>query len=123
MELVEIASEDLQINSETFIQTYADIEAYTSCDDEGDDFHECDFFNNYLGPTKWLHLTPKAQESIDEIHFRIWKDVWSHPRGAVDLADKVSKECLRYVLFNCCIYDCLKVELLIFLHYNASTYI
>eukprot|EP00571_Detonula_confervacea_P009416 CAMPEP_0172327102 /NCGR_PEP_ID=MMETSP1058-20130122/58632_1 /TAXON_ID=83371 /ORGANISM="Detonula confervacea, Strain CCMP 353" /LENGTH=305 /DNA_ID=CAMNT_0013044053 /DNA_START=383 /DNA_END=1301 /DNA_ORIENTATION=- len=96
MELVEIASEDLQINPKEFVQTYADIEAYTSCDDEGDDFHECDFFNNYLGPTKWLHLTPKAQQSIDEIHFRIWKDVWSHPRGAVDVADKVSKECLRY---------------------------
>ena len=98
MELVElVATEELQISPEEFIQNYADIEAYTSCDDEGDDFHECDFFKHYLGPTKWLHLTPRAHQSIDAMHFDIWKDVWSHTQNAVDLADKVSKDCLRYV--------------------------
>mmetsp|Transcript_34165 Transcript_34165/g.71930 ORF Transcript_34165/g.71930 Transcript_34165/m.71930 type:complete len:370 (-) Transcript_34165:286-1395(-) len=95
-ELVELASEDLSMTQQDFVQTYADIEAYTSCDDEGDEFHECDFFNNYLGPTKWLHLTPLAKNVIDEVHFAIWREVWTRPRVAVDLADKVSKECLRY---------------------------
>jgi len=97
MELVELASEDLHITHEEFISTYADIEAYTSCDDEGDDFHECDFMNSYLGPTRWIHLTANAQKEIDDIHFSIWKDVWEYPHEAVDVADKVSKECLRYV--------------------------
>lgn len=69
----------------------------TSCDDDSDEFHECDFFNQFLGPTKWIHLTPEAQREIDEVHFKIWKDVWSTPSLAVDVADKVSKECLRYV--------------------------
>ena len=98
MELIELACEDAHMTREEFIRTYADIEAYTSCDDEGDDFHQCDFFDQFLGPTKWLHLTPEAQGKIDDIHFRIWKDVWSHPTPAVDLADKVSNECLRWVL-------------------------
>eukprot|EP00579_Thalassiosira_antarctica_P002761 CAMPEP_0201876208 /NCGR_PEP_ID=MMETSP0902-20130614/7960_1 /ASSEMBLY_ACC=CAM_ASM_000551 /TAXON_ID=420261 /ORGANISM="Thalassiosira antarctica, Strain CCMP982" /LENGTH=320 /DNA_ID=CAMNT_0048403405 /DNA_START=31 /DNA_END=993 /DNA_ORIENTATION=+ len=95
-ELVELAAADMQMTEEEFVETFADIEAYTSCDDEGDDFHECDFFKNYLGPTKWLHLTPEAQTSIDKIHFSIWKDVWSRPYESVDVADKVSKECLRH---------------------------
>ena len=97
MELVELASEDLQMSHEEFIQHYADIEAYTSCDDEGDDFHECDFFKHYLGPTKWVHLTPEAKQEINDLHFSIWQDVWMYPHEAVDIADKVSKECLRYV--------------------------
>eukprot|EP01083_Nonionella_stella_P195853 721048_1 len=96
VELAELAAEDLQMTNEDFVQIYADIEAYTSCDDEGDDFHECDFFNNYLGPTKWLHLTPEAHRFIDEMHFCIWKDVWSHPHAAVDVADTVSKDVLRH---------------------------
>jgi len=95
-ELAELAAEDMQISQEEFVKTFADVEAYTSCDDEADDFHECDFFGQYLGPTKWLHLTPEARASIDDIHFSIWRDVWSRPHGAVDLADKVSNECLRY---------------------------
>lgn len=96
MELVELAAEDLHMTDEDFIETYADIEAYTSCDDDGDDFHECDFFKNYLGPTKWLHLTAEAHQSINEMHFSIWKDVWAHPHASVDVADTVSKEVLRY---------------------------
>lgn len=99
MELIEVAAEELNISQEDFIRSYADIEAYTSCDDEGDDFHECDFFKDYIGPTKWVHLTNKARDSssiINDIHYSIWKDVWSHPTCAVDLADKVSKDCLRY---------------------------
>jgi len=95
MELVELASEDLQLTQEQFIQYYVDVEAYTSCDDEGDDFHECDIFQQYLGPTKWVHLTPDAM--INDVHLDIWKDVWSHPHMAIEMADKVSKECLRYV--------------------------
>ncbi len=50
----------------------------------------------FTGPTKWLHLTPEAQTSvIDQVHFAVWKDVWSHPHSMVDVADKVSKETLR----------------------------
>mmetsp|Transcript_6989 Transcript_6989/g.14593 ORF Transcript_6989/g.14593 Transcript_6989/m.14593 type:complete len:351 (+) Transcript_6989:1-1053(+) len=97
MELVELAAEDSSIPLSEFVSRYADIEAYTSCDDDGDDLHECDFFGQYLGPTKWLHLTPEAQTSvIDQVHFVIWKDVWSHPHSMVDVADKVSKETLRH---------------------------
>ncbi|KAL7481684.1 hypothetical protein ACHAW6_008765 [Cyclotella cf. meneghiniana] len=96
MELVELAAEDSDMSLEEFVATFADAEAYTSCDDEGDDLHECDFFGQYLGPTKWLHLTPRAQKCVDQVHFTIWKDVWSHPHGMVDVADKVSKETLRY---------------------------
>jgi len=70
MEIVELAAEDLQIPPSQFIQTYSDIEAYTSCDDDEDPLHECDFFGQYLGPTKWLHLTPLAQESgVESIAF------------------------------------------------------
>lgn len=105
MELVELVceGEDLTLTPQQFIRTYADIEAYTGCDDEGDDFHECDFFEQFLGPTKWVHLTPQAQVAgedgdsvIGDVHYKIWKDVWKNPSQAVDLADKVSKECLRY---------------------------
>ena len=100
MELVELASEDLQLTRDEFIYSHVDIEAYTSCDDTGDSFHECDFFQQYLGPTKWVHLmtNPTADDDttiINEIHLDIWKDVWSHPHEAIDVADKVSKECLR----------------------------
>ncbi len=49
MELIELASEDLSISPSEFVSRYADIEAYTSCDDDGDDLHECDFFGQYLG--------------------------------------------------------------------------
>lgn len=102
MELIEVLAEDLsaskgeEISAEEFVSTYADVEAYTSCDDEGDDLHECDFFGQYLGPTKWLHLTPAAHESVDQIHFDIWKEVWKNPHGMVDVAEKVSQETLRY---------------------------
>lgn len=34
---------------EEFITQYVDGEVYTSCDDEGDELHECDFFGMYLG--------------------------------------------------------------------------
>lgn len=50
-----------------------------------------------LGPTKWLHLTPSAHESVDQIHFTIWKDVWKNPHSSVDVADRVSKEVMRLV--------------------------
>jgi hypothetical protein len=49
----------------------------------------------HTGPTKWLHLTPSAQESIDQVHFTIWKDVWKNPHVAVDVADRVSREVMR----------------------------
>lgn len=82
-----------------FVRKYTDVEAYTSCDDDADDFHECDFFGQYLGPTKWLHLTSDAldeEDNVDwDVHFRIWEDVWRYPRLWVDVADRVSKDCLR----------------------------
>lgn len=53
MELVELAAEDSDMSLEEFVATFADAEAYTSCDDEGDDLHECDFFGQYLG-TFWI---------------------------------------------------------------------
>jgi len=95
-ELAELAAEDMRISREEFVRTFTDVEVYTSCDDEGDDFHECDFFGQYLGPTKWLHLTNEARASVDDVHFSVWKDVWSRPHQAVDMADKVSNDCLRY---------------------------
>ena len=96
MEIIELAAEDLQIPPSQFIQTYSDIEAYTSCDDDEDPLHECDFFGQYLGPTKWLHLTPLAQESgVNRLHFEIWRDVWQNPHNSVEVADIVSKETLR----------------------------
>ena len=120
MELVELASEDLQMSQEEFIQHYADIEAYTSCDDEGDDFHECDFFKHYLGPTKWVHLTPEAKQEINDLHFSIWQDVWMYPHEAVDIADKVSKECLRYVhCFLLVIYS----VLFVYVNYLSSLFV
>lgn len=96
MEIIELAAEDLQMPPSEFIQTYSDIEAYTSCDDDEDSLHECDFFGQYLGPTKWLHLTPLAREcGVNRLHFEIWRDVWMNPHGSVEVADKVSKEALR----------------------------
>ena len=87
-ELAELAADDAGVSPEEFVRTHADVEAYTSCDDEGDDFHECDFMSQFLGPTKWLHLTKEARELMDDGHFMIWKDVWKNPHGAVELADK-----------------------------------
>ena len=46
MELVELASEDLQLTQDEFIQSYVDVEAYTSCDDEGDDSMNVTSSNN-----------------------------------------------------------------------------
>mmetsp|Transcript_10629 Transcript_10629/g.15777 ORF Transcript_10629/g.15777 Transcript_10629/m.15777 type:complete len:339 (-) Transcript_10629:125-1141(-) len=97
MEIIELAAEDLAIPPSQFIQTYSDIEAYTSCDDDEDALHECDFFGQYLGPTKWVHLTPLAIDSgVNRLHFEIWREVWQNPHGSVEVADVVSKETLRY---------------------------
>jgi len=96
MEIIELAAEDLAIPPSQFIQTYSDIEAYTSCDDDEDALHECDFFGQYLGPTKWVHLTPLAIDSgVNRLHFEIWREVWQNPHGSVEVADVVSKETLR----------------------------
>jgi hypothetical protein len=48
----------------------------------------------FAGPTKWLHLTPAAHDNIDQIHFKIWQDVWKNPHSSVDVADQVSKKVL-----------------------------
>jgi len=99
MEIIELAASDLHIPPSQFIQQYSDIEAYTSCDDDEDSLHECDFFGQYLGPTKWVHLTPVAREGgevVNRLHFEIWRDVWERPHGSVEVADVVSKETLRY---------------------------
>ena len=98
MEIIELAASDLQIPSSQFLTHYSDIEAYTSCDDDQDSLHECDFFGQYLGPTKWVHLTPLAAEGggvVNRLHFDIWKEVWEDPHGSVEVADLVSKETLR----------------------------
>lgn len=95
-EVAELAADDLRATAAEFARTRADAEAYTSCDDEGDAVHECDTFGDYLGPTKWLHLTAAAHAAIDRIHLQIWKDVWSRPHPAVDVADRVTQDCMRY---------------------------
>ncbi len=96
MEIIELASSDLQISPSQFLQDYTNIEAYTSCDDDDDELHECDFFGQYLGPTKWVHLTPLAiAEKVNRWHFEIWREVWEKPSGSVVIADLVSKEVLR----------------------------
>jgi hypothetical protein len=51
-------------------------------------------FFKLAGPTKWLHLTPAAHDNIDQIHFKIWQDVWKNPHSSVDIADQVSKKVL-----------------------------
>lgn len=96
MELIEFLASEQHLTSEEFIVQYVDGEAFTSCDDEGDGLHECDFFGQYLGPTKWLHLTPLAHKAVDQIHFTIWEDAWKNPHSSVDVADKVSKEVMSY---------------------------
>ena len=55
MELIELAAEEQNLSPSSFISQYADVEAYTSCDDEGDDLHECDFFGQYLGEYLYIH--------------------------------------------------------------------
>ncbi len=96
MEIIELASSDLQISPSQFLQDYTNIEAYTSCDDDDDELHECDFFGQYLGPTKWVHLTPVGiAEKVNRWHFEIWREVWEKPSGSVVIADLVSKEVLR----------------------------
>jgi hypothetical protein len=97
MELAELASEDLSMSFEEYARTHADAEAYTSCDDDGDDLHECDGLGSYLGPIRWLRMTDEARNGMDDAHLSVWRDVWSRPRMAVDLADRVSRECLRCV--------------------------
>lgn len=62
--------------------------------------------NVILGPTKWLHLTPIAHESIDQVHFTIWQDTWKNPHASVDVADRVSREVLRSVALSA---SCLSV--------------
>jgi len=101
MEIIELAASDLHIPPSQFLTHYSDIEAYTSCDDDEDSLHECDFFGQYLGPTKWVHLTPVALRGegggvVNRLHFEIWKEVWERPSGSVEVADMVSKETLRY---------------------------
>lgn len=49
MELISVLASEQSMQVEEFILTYVDAEAYTSCDDEGDELHECDFFGMYLG--------------------------------------------------------------------------
>lgn len=98
MELAELAAEDLKVTTDWFVGRFVDKEAYTSCDDDEDDVHECDEFGQYLGPTKWLHLRPEAYRDhvIDEAHFIIWRDVLCRPHSMVNVADLVSKEMLMY---------------------------
>jgi hypothetical protein len=54
MELIEILASDCEIPLGEFVTRYVDGEAYTSCDDEGDELHECDFFGQYLGTCLFL---------------------------------------------------------------------
>jgi hypothetical protein len=49
MELISILASEKSMDVEEFITQYVDGEVYTSCDDEGDELHECDFFGMYLG--------------------------------------------------------------------------
>jgi len=49
MELIELIAEEHHTSLKDFISHFVDGEAYTSCDDEGDELHECDFFGQYLG--------------------------------------------------------------------------
>ena len=97
MELAELASEDARMTPSEYVRTHADVEAYTSCDDDGDDLHECDAMSSYMGPTKWLHLTDEASNSVSDVHLSVWRDVWARPRMAIELADSVSRECMRCV--------------------------
>mmetsp|Transcript_13637 Transcript_13637/g.29578 ORF Transcript_13637/g.29578 Transcript_13637/m.29578 type:complete len:340 (-) Transcript_13637:147-1166(-) len=98
LELIELAAADAQSPLSNFILRHTDMEAFTSCDDESDELHECDFFGQYLGPTKWVHLTSSTDGDgcIEDVHFEIWKDSWRNPSAMVEVADRVGKEVIRY---------------------------
>jgi hypothetical protein len=49
MELISILASEKSMDVEEFIIKNVDGEVYTSCDDDGDELHECDFFGMYLG--------------------------------------------------------------------------
>lgn len=67
------------------------------------------YLNFHTGPTKWLHLTPSAHAFIDPMHFSIWKEVWVNPHSMVEVADRVSKEILRYY-FEFMVSDCSYID-------------
>ena len=65
MELISILASETSMNVEDFISIYVDGEVYTSCDDEGDDLHECDFFGMYLG--EYMQILLFMRQRLDLI--------------------------------------------------------
>ena len=87
-----VANDMLHISVEEFEFQFADVEAYTSCDDEGDGLHECDFIEDFFQPTKWIHLRPDIKEALASSVAMTPSedDVWGQPANLISLADQVT---------------------------------
>mmetsp|Transcript_36344 Transcript_36344/g.79534 ORF Transcript_36344/g.79534 Transcript_36344/m.79534 type:complete len:360 (+) Transcript_36344:70-1149(+) len=106
-ETAEKAARGMNISVQEFEYKYADVEAYTSCDDEGDGLHECDLIEDFFHPTKWLHLRSDIRAALGRIDTAAKTpptedEIWSQPSTLIALADTITKEttkwCERFIL-------------------------
>ena len=91
-ETAQRVAHDMHIPVEEFEYKYADVEAYTSCDDEGDGLHECAFIEDFFQPTKWIHLRPDIKEALGSSVAVTPSegDVWSQPANLISMADQIA---------------------------------
>ena len=92
LETAQKCAHDMHMSVEEFEYKYADVEAYTSCDDEGDGLHECAFIEDFFEPTKWIHLRPDIKEALGSsvVMTPSEDDVWSQPANLISLADQIT---------------------------------
>lgn len=92
LETAQKCANDMHMTVEEFEYNYADVEAYTSCDDEGDGLHECAFIEDFFEPTKWIHLRPDIKEALGSsvVMTPSEDDVWSQPANLISLADQIT---------------------------------
>lgn len=91
-ETAQRVAHDMHIPVEEFEYKYADVAAYTSCDDEGDGLHECAFIEDFFQPTKWIHLRPDIKEALGSSVAMTPSedDVWSQPANLISMADQIT---------------------------------
>mmetsp|Transcript_3612 Transcript_3612/g.10275 ORF Transcript_3612/g.10275 Transcript_3612/m.10275 type:complete len:351 (+) Transcript_3612:57-1109(+) len=94
LETAQSVAHDMHISVEEFEYKYADVEAYTSCDDEGDELHECAIIEDFFHPTKWIHLRPDIKETLGSSVTMTPSedDVWSQPANLISLADQITTQ-------------------------------
>ena len=92
LETAQKCASDMHMSVEEFEYMYADVEAFTSCDDEGDGLHECAFIEDFFEPTKWIHLRPDIKEALGSsvVMTPTEDDVWSQPANLISLADQIT---------------------------------